>query len=118
MCRAAIIFRFPFSVFHFSLHFRRRSWTHRIQTMSHSATAADVPADTAILCEGCGYTLDGLPLHSKCPECGKPIAESTADDGRRPPAWEAGADHRLGRFASSSWQVLIRPSHFFRTSTA
>jgi hypothetical protein len=112
------VFRFPFFIFRCISADRTR---HRIQSMPRSATAsaaADVPADTAILCEGCGYTLDGLPLHSNCPECGKPIAESTSDDNRRPPAWEAGADHPLRRFVSSSWQVLIRPSHFFRTSTA
>jgi hypothetical protein len=83
-----------------------------------SRTAADVPADDAILCEGCGYQLDGLPLHSNCPECGKPIAESTGADGRRPPAWEASPGPAVGRFVRSTALVIVRPSVFFRTSTA
>jgi hypothetical protein len=87
--------------------------------MLRSATAtADVPADSAILCEGCGYTLDGLPSHSNCPECGKPIAQSTADDNRRPPAWEGGQDHAVRRFVTTSWSAIVRPSRFFRTATA
>jgi hypothetical protein len=81
-------------------------------------TAADVPADDAILCEGCGYTLDGLPLTSNCPECGKPIAESAGDEHRRPPAWEATNGSPLARFWRSSGAIIFRPSHFFRTSTA
>src|SRR5438309_5263271 len=83
-----------------------------------SKTAADVPADDAILCEGCGYTLDGLPLHSRCPECGKPIAESAGEGSRRPVEWEAGDDGAIGRFARSTAAITFRPSHFFRTSTA
>src|SRR5712691_2806444 len=83
-----------------------------------SPAAAHVPADDAILCEGCGYTLDGLPLHSNCPECGKPIAQSTGEDNRRPPAWESGEDSPIARFLRSTALVTFRPSHFFRTSTA
>jgi hypothetical protein len=81
-------------------------------------TAADVPADDAILCEGCGYTLDGLPVTSNCPECGKPIAQSAGDEHRRPPAWEANDGRSLVSFWRSTGAIIFRPSHFFRTSTA
>ena len=27
-------------------------------------------------CVGCGYNLRGLPFDHRCPECGKPCAES------------------------------------------
>lgn len=29
-----------------------------------------------LLCERCGYVVEGLPAEGACPECGKPIAES------------------------------------------
>lgn len=32
-----------------------------------------------LLCERCGYVIEGLPTEGACPECGKPIAESLPD---------------------------------------
>ena len=32
--------------------------------------------DTTLLCERCGYSLEGLPHTHTCPECGVPIRES------------------------------------------
>jgi len=77
--------------------------------------ATVVPAENDLLCEGCGYTLNGLPEHSNCPECGKPIAESTGVGRREPPAWETLADARLRGFFMTSADVLFRPEHFYRT---
>lgn len=37
---------------------------------------ADRPDQTALLCEHCGYVLDGLEDRTSCPECGVPIARS------------------------------------------
>jgi hypothetical protein len=70
---------------------------------------------STICCEGCGYTLNGLPDHSNCPECGKPIVESTGVGRREPPAWETAQRARVGAFIETSAEVLFRPTHFYRT---
>ena len=83
-------------------------------------TRADVivPAETSVLCEGCGYTLDGLPPGGACPECGLPINASTGADGRALPAWEdsaaAGRD-TFGRFLRTTAHSVFRPGDFYRT---
>src|SRR5258706_14057762 len=76
-----------------------------------------VPAETSVLCESCGYTLDGLPTTGQCPECGAAIAQSTTGDGRKLPAWE---DVTLGRsvfwrFFSTTAAVLFKPKRFYRS---
>src|SRR5688500_7673866 len=70
--------------------------------------SAAVPADGSMLCEGCGYILDGLPNGANCPECAKTMDESRAEP-RRPPAWE----ERAGFWATTR-QVILRPAAFFR----
>ena len=73
------------------------------------------PAEHDLLCEGCGYTLNGLPDYSNCPECGEPIAESTGVGRREPPAWETAPRPSIGAFLATSAHVLFRPTHFYRT---
>ncbi len=80
-----------------------------------SRVAAIIPAEDDLLCEGCGYTLNGLPDESNCPECGKPIAESTGVGRREPPPWERATRSRAGAFLTTSVHVLFRPTHFYRT---
>src|SRR5439155_6058558 len=48
--------------------------------------APAIPAEADLLCEFCGYTLNGLPAESNCPECGMPIASSLGQK-RTPPPW-------------------------------
>lgn len=79
--------------------------------------AASIPAESDVLCEHCGYVLNGLPPGSNCPECGKPAADS--DPGlRTPTAWERtaaeGSSAVAGFFATSA-AVLFRPTRFYRT---
>jgi hypothetical protein len=78
---------------------------------------ATIPAETDLLCENCGYVLNGLPPDSRCPECGRPVADS--DPALRgPTAWEQTAGEGFassGAFFSTSADVLFRPSHFYRT---
>jgi hypothetical protein len=79
------------------------------------ARVVTIPAASDLLCEGCGYVLNGLPADARCPECGKPAAES-APDLRQPPSWEQPGPARgsLLRFMDTTAAVLFRPSRFFR----
>src|SRR2546421_69887 len=76
--------------------------------------ATIIPAETDLLCEGCGYTLNGLPDDSNCPECGKPIIESLR--GRREvPAWERAGGRSVWNFLATSAEVMFRPTNFYKT---
>lgn len=75
-----------------------------------------IPEESVLVCEGCGYILSGLPGEGRCPECGKPIAESSPQL-RRLPAWELDEPgHSLyGRFWGTTVSVIRRPGEFYRT---
>jgi hypothetical protein len=79
-----------------------------------SRVAPIVPAESDILCEACGYTLNGLPEDGRCPECGKPIAESV-DAARMAPAWEHREVHRPAAFVSTTAAVIFKTTAFYRT---
>lgn len=78
--------------------------------------AITIPDESDLLCEGCGYTLNGLPAEGNCPECGKSIAQSLGHQ-RTATAWEGreGRTPRLVRFSSTAAEVIFRPTHFYRT---
>jgi hypothetical protein len=80
------------------------------------SNATSVPDETAMLCEACGYVLNGLPEDSRCPECGQPIADSSPAL-RRPPAWERQDDPStpFARFFATTSAILFHPSRFYRT---
>lgn len=58
--------------------------------------------------------LNGLPEDSRCPECGKPAAESAATL-RQSPAWEASDRGRLRAFWRTTADCIFRPTRFFRS---
>jgi len=75
-----------------------------------------VPAETSVLCEGCGYTLDGLPTTGQCPECGLAIEQSLGGSGRTLPAWEdPAAGGPLRRFVSTTTKAVFHTRHFYQT---
>jgi hypothetical protein len=81
-----------------------------------ASSATSVPTESALLCESCGYVLDGLPDDSRCPECGKLIAESSRSL-RKPPAWEQtdGGGSAVTRFIGTTASVIFAPARFYRT---
>lgn len=77
--------------------------------------APSIPPDNALLCEFCGYNLTGLSADGRCPECGRPIADSLPR-WRCPTAWERiEPTGNLGRFFHTSAAVLFHPKRFYRT---
>ena len=81
----------------------------------NGSNATFVPAEGSILCENCGYTLDGLPEGGNCPECGCPVAKSL-EDGRGLPAWEDDSPGRPRlRFLATTAAVIFGPARFYRS---
>ena len=79
------------------------------------ARVVTIPAEGDLLCEGCGYVLNGLPADSRCPECGKP-AEESSPALRQPPAWET-ARSGFAAFLQTTAALWFGPTRFFRTLT-
>jgi hypothetical protein len=75
------------------------------------------PDETDILCENCGYMLNGLPPSGNCPECGSPIDLSTSAQFRQPPPWEDPADPRprWRKFLVTTAQIIFRPTRFYKS---
>ncbi len=76
------------------------------------------PAESDLLCEFCGYTLNGLSEQSNCPECGMPIAASLGEK-RHPPRWEEPGGEVLTKsfVLDTATEIIFQPTYFFKNVT-
>jgi len=66
-------------------------------------------------CEDCGYLLLGLPLDTRCPECGTPVADSLPAGRRKPLDWHRNARKPRGLADLLRLHVFIlHDGRFFR----
>jgi hypothetical protein len=93
----------------------RKERSHKQVYHRPVARVVTIPAETDLLCEGCGYVLNGLPDDTRCPECGKPSGESSSAL-RQPSTFEQViGPSRPAAFVKTTASVLLRPKRFFRT---
>lgn len=59
-----------------------------------------------LLCERCGYSIEGLPRGGKCPECGRPVAQSLPE-ARRGTPWQRSPG--AGAWLATLWLCIRHP---------
>lgn len=65
-----------------------------------------------LLCEDCGYSIEGLEDESKCPECGTSVA-SSLPSARTGTPWQN--KRSLTNWWRNNWLALRHPKKLFRT---
>ncbi len=66
-------------------------------------------------CDACGYNLTTIPMESRCPECGEPVAASLGPNARPGTPWQRREVGRLTAWRQSWVQAARDPVRFGRT---
>jgi len=74
--------------------------------MPTSTTKREWKDEYTLLCERCGYVIEGLDQSGKCPECGKPIVESLPERRVGTP-WQQSPG--VGSMLRTWWMTLRHP---------
>ncbi|MGN6368548.1 MAG: hypothetical protein ACTHN5_09830 [Phycisphaerae bacterium] len=75
---------------------------------------ADLPQPHDPWCELCGYNLTGINPETRCPECGKSIAESLSPHTRPPTPWESRPSlFNLSAVRGQLSQIIRQPRQLF-----
>ena len=65
-------------------------------------------------CDACGYNLTTIPMESRCPECGEPVAASLGPDARPGTPWQHRELDRLTAWRRSWGEAVRDPVRFGR----
>lgn len=76
-----------------------------------SPTPHDPRNEFTLLCERCGYVLEGLDQAGNCPECGTPIAESLPQVARPGTPWQRRPS--FAAFLATGRAMLFHPGAAF-----
>lgn len=90
----------------------------RRRTLTPLSHPTDDTLDADLPCVHCNYNLRGLTVDGACPECGRPVADSTRDDALRgaDPIWlrraaratlALAAVAAVAAFVSASWIAVV-----------
>jgi hypothetical protein len=72
--------------------------------------ARDWTSDLTLLCEQCGYVIEGLPTDGACPECGRSIA-SSLPSARPGSPWQQRPS--VGTWCLTTLRILLTPGRVF-----
>jgi hypothetical protein len=66
-------------------------------------------------CDSCGYDLTLMPMDSRCPECGEPVAASLGPDSRPGTPWQRTGNGLLSVWWQTFRTAVRQPTVFGRT---